>query len=381
MITPADIKTSALRSYAKYLSSLVTGEVFFPLDIRFGKRRPKGDFHDFDRQRATLLRASKGEQRRGFSVEFEPQQTRRYGLQMLPARIYFETDEDYLHSIGKTEEATHFRALCDTTSAVLPDLLPWVAQRPLDVLPFYSVWPDLLLVCSYFRENPRPGCYIRELPLEIHTKFIEEHAGILRKMLEFLLPEDAYDTSQSRFATRFGLKDVEPLVRIRCLSAEAKSKLNFSLEDTGVPLSFAHDLDFKELSVVIVENLMTYLTLPTFCGDAVIFGKGFQVGALKDIESLGDARILYWGDLDAQGFMILSQLRAAFPHTESVFMDISTFEDHRVFAVSGTESNIEDLPGISETEHAVFRLLQSHQLRLEQERIPLRYVRDHWPVH
>ncbi|QBD83792.1 hypothetical protein EPA93_45535 [Ktedonosporobacter rubrisoli] len=45
---------------------------------------------------------------------------------------------------------------------------------------YHGDWSDLIAVCDYFLEHPRPACYIREIPVAVHTKFIEQHSGILR---------------------------------------------------------------------------------------------------------------------------------------------------------------------------------------------------------
>lgn len=40
---------------------------------------------------------------------------------------------------------------------------------------------------------------------------------------------------------------------------------------------------------------------------------------------LPHAQLYYWGDLDAQGFEILSQFRGYFPQAQSLLMDSETF--------------------------------------------------------
>jgi len=57
-----------------------------------------------------------------------------------------------------------------------------------------------------------------------------------------------------------------------------------------------------------------------------IFGSGFSVHNLKNAQWLSNCELLYWGDLDVQGFEILSQFRSYFPHAQSMLMDKITFE-------------------------------------------------------
>src|SRR5690606_40331483 len=58
-----------------------------------------------------------------------------------------------------------------------------------------------------------------------------------------------------------------------------------------------------------------------------IFGSGYGVSNLREVEWLLHVEMLYWGDIDVQGFEILSQLRQYFPHTQSVLMDSDTFDE------------------------------------------------------
>lgn len=375
MITPPEIKKKALRQYAKYLSAIVTGESIFPLEIRFGTRMPRGDFHAFDCARAALLKAAKTPQRPGFSVEMTEQVMRRYGHQRIPTRIFFETETDYLVTTDKHQEAAEFKNMVVSFREHLPGTILWLAKHPQRMLPYLSVYRDLLKVCLYFKDHPRPGCYIRELPVEVHTKFIETHTGILKSLLDAVLPEEAIDTGTSRFTVRFGLKDTGTLIRFRLLSGQVKEGLGLPYQELALPVNHFADLDLHGLTVVIIENLMTYLTWPAQCGDLAIFGKGFQAGLLACNKSLSNATLLYWGDLDAQGFMILSQLRTVFPQAQSFLMDLQTYKTHAQFVVEGNPSTVTAVSGLTTDEAKLFSQLKEDNCRLEQEHIPLSYVR------
>jgi hypothetical protein len=379
MIDPPKIKRKALRAYPAYLASLVARTRYFPLEIRFGKNIPKGDYHQFDLHRKALIEASTHHKPNGYTLELSTRQTRRYGEQLLPSRIYFESERDYLEGIGKVQESERFKIFVVLLRTSLPELVPWLSEHVEDVLPYLHEGEDLLKVCLYFRENPAPGCYIRELPIEVHTKFIEEHAGILKRMLDELLPPAFIDSSQTSFALRFGLRQAEPLIRMRLMSERAKNALDLYQDDFGLPASVFRALPMQGLIVVIVENLMTFLTLPASCGDVAVFGKGFQINLLRETNNLAEADILYWSDLDAQGFMMLSQLKSAFPLARSVLMDRFTFDAHRAYVVNGTPCPAFRLPGLTEEEQAMFFQLSEGTLRLEQERISQAFVRKHWP--
>ena len=46
-------------------------------------------------------------------------------------------------------------------------------------------------------------------------------------------------------------------------------------------------------------------------------------------------RIIYWGDIDVEGFLILSRLRNLFENVESILMDETSLEAHIRWAVPG----------------------------------------------
>jgi len=70
------------------------------------------------------------------------------------------------------------------------------------VIDHSSKWQDLVAVCQYFVGNPKPMIYIRELPIEVHTKFVEENKGLLKSLLDFLI-ERYINKTESDFEKRF----------------------------------------------------------------------------------------------------------------------------------------------------------------------------------
>ena len=379
MITPESIRNKALRAYPAYLTALAEGRPFFPRDIRFGKHAPKGDYHRFAARREALLAASKAERGAGYTVELAPRRMRRYGEQLLPARIFFETEADYLAFTGKADEAAAFKAALERTSSLMPSLVPWLARHPRHALPHLDCWGDLLAVCAYFLDHPQPDRYARELPISVHTKFIEEHTGILRRMLDEVLPEADIRQDEKDFYRRYGLRYDEPLLRARFLDVRLQARYGVPVADLSTPVSAFARLDWRGARGLIVENKLTFLTLPPQANGFALWGGGFRVGVLREVGWLADVPLRYWGDLDAQGFMILSQLRSFLPHARSFLMDRATLDAFRTFIVPGTpvpESDVRTLPYLTLEEQALFAWLAEENLRLEQERIPLAFVQE-----
>ena len=370
MITADEIKQKAVRKYRPFLRAVVQGEPFFPLEIRFRKAKAGDEYLALREWVGALLAGSKAERGFGYEVMLAEKKSRRYGRQSLPAHIIINKEDDFLRLIGKKREFGEWKTAVSHTIATFPQLQNWLAQHPHRVLPHLPIWDDLLLVCAYFVAHPRPDLYMRELPVPVHSKFIEEHQAILRHLLDELLPPDAILADESHFERRFGLRYDEPQIRLRLLDESLRGELGWPTADISITLSACAGLmGINGRILLIVENKMTFLTLPPLQNGIAIWGKGFQVNLLREVGWLADCDMLYWGDLDAQGFAILSQLRGYWPQTRSFLMDAATLEKYGDFVVTGTPSPVMELGHLDEGETAVYRQLATRNWRLEQERI------------
>lgn len=368
MITPDEIRKKADRLYTPFLQSLLLGEHFFPLDLPCGKI-PYDDYQELKEAVQQLLKGSKEQAGCGYQVELIQRNNRKYGMQSLPSRIVFETETDYLKFIQKEQEVADFQYAVARIRKELPDLNIWLNQNPKKVVKQLGNWENLFRVCVYFQNNPKPNLYIRELPINVHTKFIEQNQGILKELLSAILPDDAIEREENDFEKRFGLRYAEPSVTIRVLDKNLQVKYGISTSEMSILISDLKSRSLQGYRFIVTENLMNFRTLPDLSNSFAIWGMGFNVAILKDVEWLTDCQIIYWGDLDAQGFEILSLLRSYFPQTISVMMDRETFDKFQEFAVLGTVSKIANLSYLTSEEHDLFSDLSKQTIRLEQEKI------------
>jgi hypothetical protein len=161
---------------------------------------------------------------------------------------------------------------------------------------------------------------------------------------------------------------------VRLLDGQLEKQYGLPLHELCIPSSQLVHCDLREQRCIITENKMTFLTLPALPHTFAILGGGFKVSGLAALAWLVTCSIIYWGDLDAQGFQILSQLRAIFPHVVSLMMDETTFSTFSTFAVEGTPSPVRQLPNLTAEEQALFLRLVRDNIRLEQERISHSYA-------
>jgi hypothetical protein len=372
MITPAEIRLKAERQYLAFLQNWLRDEAFQPLSWPTG--RPSSDFATTRAEVQRLQSTEKNATVPGYRIESQVQQTRALNVQTLPVRVWLDTPEDFLHLIKKDEEFACFSQDVALMREQLPQLENWVERFPRKLLDWHTDWAELLLVCRYFLEHPRPGLYIRELPINVHTKFIEQHQGILRELLDHLLPAGTVKPDAPTFQQRYGLREEEPMARVRFLDDQLRQRSALPFSEISVPCSQLAQVDFSGQTCIITENKMTFLTLPPLPRTFAILGGGFQVSNLAAIPWLKTCPIIYWGDLDAQGFQILSQLRSVFPHVTSLMMDEATFCACAEFRVPGTICRVRQLPHLKEEEHSLFVKLAEETSRLEQERINQKYA-------
>jgi len=373
MITPTEIRKKAGNKYLAFLRALVEGRGFDSIVIA-GNKKPNDDTVQFEKELTELIACSKEKRGYGYSIEYQKVKTRRHGAQDIPVSIAFQTEHDYLKFIGKEQETAGFRKDVEKILSAFPALAEWVSKFPNKVLDNHKIWCDLLKVCTYFKNNPKPQLYIRELPIQIDTKFIERNKGIIKELLDIIIAE-SINTDDTRFETRFNLRYDEPLVRFRFLDKTLSQALFSGIDDMSIPISQFRKIEIPVETVYVVENKMSMLTFPPKHKSIVVWGHGFGVNILKDVTWLRSKKIHYWGDLDAQGFQILSELRSHFCQVESFLMDRESFDRFYESEV-GTETNVEKVLCLTPEEREMFNFLKEGNYRLEQEKIPLEYVAD-----
>ena len=374
MITPIEIKKKAANKYKAYLQSIVEGESFNPIVIA-GDKKPNENTVKFEEELTELINFSKEKKGYGYNIEYQTVKTKRHGIQDIPISISFQTEFDYLKYINKEKDTAKFKKDITSILSYFPELKDWIYKYPIKVIE--NDWESLLNVCKYFKAVPQPHLYIRELPIQVHTKFIENNKGIIRELLDIIIAEHI-NIDEKQFESRFNLKYDETLVRFRILDEAVSQQLFGGIDDISIPISEFQNIVLPIHTVYIVENKMNMLTFPAQSNGIVVFGKGFGVDIMKNVEWLKTKKIYYWGDLDAYGFQILSEIRTHFEQVESFMMDRQTF-DLFYEGNKGTETNVEKDLCLTSEESEMFKYLKENNLRLEQEKIPHEYAKTKIP--
>lgn len=374
MITSAEIKKKALRKYIDYLRSVATGRDFQPLEILCDKKA-SGTMAEFQKEINDIRSLSKEVKGYGYTIEWKTVKTKLLGTQDLPSKVMFETTDDFERFLQKVKEVANFRRDVVLISEKFPKLKFWIEKCPQKVVDNSECWTDIMKVLDFFSANPQPQMYIRELPIKVHTKFIECHKAIICELLDIVI-EKSVDTEEKEFEKRYHLRYDEPLVRMRLLDSALAASFFSGVDDISISVSQFLNLQIPASKVFIVENKVNFLTFPPVACSIVVWGKGYGVASIKNSELLKSVDLIYWGDLDAQGFEILSQFRSYFPHVKSLLMDRMTFDkyfenDH------GTPSRVDMQLNLTPEEEELYQYLKSNNYRLEQEKIPQDYVVEH----
>ena len=379
MITPKEIKDKTERKYISFLQSLVEQRPFEKLVIRGDKSYTKSSLSEFEREIQQIHSHSKGKKGFGYTLDFQKVKTKYLGVQDLPISIYFDNEKDFLKFLGKEYEVDSFKSNIEIILREFPELKDWIIKNPKKVIDNANEWINILLVCQFFKQNPKPNFYIRELPVKVHTKFVERNKSIIRELLDVLISEHV-KSEEKEFENRFNLKYAEPQIRFKVLDKTISDRFFSGIDDIAIPVSQFEKLDLPIFKVLVVENkttLYTTLTLPKMNDTIAIFGSGFSVFNLKNVRWFDNLKLLYWGDIDVQGFEILSQFRTYFPHTKSVLMDKQAF-DTFFENDNGTRTNISTKLNLTDEEQLLYDILKTNNWRLEQEKIPLEYVNKYF---
>ena len=179
MITSAEIKKKASRKYTDYLRGVAFGMTFQPIVIPCDKKA-SDTIAEYQKEFNDIRSLSKEVKGYGYTICWRTVKTKMLGTQGLPSKIKFETAEDFERFLQKVKEVDVFRKNVALINGKFPELQCWIEKYPLKVIDNSEYWSDILKVLGYFSKNPQPQLYIRELPIEVHTKFIEQHKTVDR---------------------------------------------------------------------------------------------------------------------------------------------------------------------------------------------------------
>ena len=375
-LTAETIAEKAENIYSKFLKEWIFGSDadFFPFRVRARFSIDPKDSMGTIQASEKLLAKSKAGRGWGYTVHREQIRTRDFGNNQVPAMITIDTLDDLLRLANRTDEFHATNCVVTYVRGTFPQLSDWLKTNVRSIHRYVEPIEGLILVTQYFLNNPWPDHFARQIPVSVDTKFVQRHASVLREWLDLLLPSSAIDVNETTFARRFGLRDGQPHRAMRLLDTALGVELGLPFDELSLPLRSITRLPVKDVTAFVVENDLNLLTLPAFRRGIGIRGEGNAVNRLESVKWLNHCRILYWGDIDVEGFQILSRLRSLFPHVRSIVMNMETIKRHDAVLGIGNGATPPAPTNLTPEEAAAFEYCVQHNARLEQEKIEQAFV-------
>ncbi|GAB5403426.1 MAG: hypothetical protein Aurels2KO_16570 [Aureliella sp.] len=367
------IRRKAERLFPRAIDAWLGGEhEFFPVRVPANMKIPPGTPHvDVVAWSARLAENSKASTGSGYTVERSTIRSRAHGTNEFPTAIFFDSLTDLAAFTRKKDQLKRLRSALETITERLPELKDWTTGNWKKIVKAHQDIPSLLTVVEFMRDNPMPGCYIRELPVAVSTKLVESYKPMLQSWLDIVLPPEHINFgADSDFAARYGFRSPRRHILVRVLDEALQRELGLPWSELSLPADQLTSLPVRDAQIIFTENKLNVLTIPRFRRGIVIGGLGNDLKLLSSIPWLKTSPVTYFGDIDVEGFQILSRFRHLFPHAQSIQMHLDTLNRYRELCIPGNGSQPSPPTGLTDHELAAFQLCVSENLRLEQERIP-----------
>lgn len=374
---PEDIRAAVLRRWTDgtLLRAYAAGEDCPPMEVPL--RGPSASTLGDDLTAAQqwvgeIVAGGRSEGR--YAVQWTSVGGRHIGRTRIPARALVTTYAQAWSLLGVAADVRRFSDLL-TLVAPVPAVRSWVLANPHRALDLGEEWPALLAAHAWLAEHRGSGAYLRQISAPgVDTKFAERHRAVLADLL-------GVSRSAAGFITDLGLRARPQLLRMRPGPGAGLPGALRTLTEVAARPDEAATLPVSVRTALVVENEITYLSVPVPDDGIVLWGKGFEADAVGGLPWLGSARVHYWGDLDTHGFAILNRLRAWLPHTTSVLMDRDTLLAHRDRWGAEPTPTRAHLARLAPAEAALYDDLVTDRLgeriRLEQERIDWTWALEH----
>lgn len=371
MITPNELFEKSDKLFNKVITAVLKQEDIFRLVIPSNKKLSGTNFSQLKAVIVPLYQQSKQVKGKGYSIEWK-EKIVDGTKQKIPSKIFFEGLDDYLFYTKRTKDYEAINTAFDKITASFNSLAGWAKENVSFLLNQADKIDDLIKVCVYFCNNKPPHIlYLRELPIEVHSKFIEDNTAALKKILDVLLPTEWINKSETDFSSRYYIKKPNVYTQIRILDEALKPVIGY--DELALALDDSALLNWQPEKVFIIENRACFLSFPKVKNAVAIFGEGFKSRISKHIPWLAKAELFCWFDLDAAGFEMLDMIRQYYPNAKSFLMDKKTYNQFIQFSVTKVYRKLQ-LKNLHADELQLYNFLQTYNKRLEQERITNSYI-------
>lgn len=377
--TSADIAKAVRRRWddGSLARRYCAGDDFEPISVPVTGPAASQIGDDFGGVQAWIDDLQNGTEQRGkrrYELEYRQIGGRAFGRNQLPCRAVITSWDEAWSLLAVHDDIATLDSVVEQ-SRDEPRVLRWVLNKPLQALRHGRQWPELLAAFTWLDYHRGSMRYIREVDAPgVDTKFIESHRGVLGELLNV-------SKAAARFTAELGMAPKPDGVRLRFRTGfagmpEGLSDATFRVEELA-------RLPVRLESAVIVENEITFLSIPVPENGIIIFGDGYAVDKCARLPFLAAAQVYYWGDIDSHGFAIINRLRHSYPQAQSFLMDAETLHAHRDRWGAEPKPTNAHLAGLNAAEAQLYDELiagtYGDRLRLEQERIDWSWAHQRFP--
>ena len=362
----------------QYLTSLITGEDFFPCNIPCNKKE-SGNFLSDASTYKELGEKSKKSKGKGYRIITNKDEVSESKSSTKIKQILIENEDDFLYLLKKEKQALEFKNTIQKFRAAFDVNIvdEYLLKNKKTLLSYDSIFVDNFIEMSHFLvSNPSSMMYPREIPVKCDTKFLEKNLSSFKTFIKYFRD---IDLSLDKWQ-QLGLINPEYTVSLLYGSTFTINcgKSSFKCPILSVEPSSLTTMQGNFDRIFILENKTTFYTFPLKENEAAIYCGGFGILVLKNISFLKSSDVYYFGDLDEHGFAILSKFRALYNDVKSFCMDPATIKEYESNLIKG-EIYKGDITMLNQREEEALEYLKEHKIdefssRIEQEKISSAFI-------
>jgi len=363
------------KAYEDFLRRTIRKEDFQPVRLRGGKKKPETT-QALHQAIQGFLTYEKKEGQPGWNITWEHWQSRKLGKQRWPVDIIIATEEDLVFILKKQEEVSRFRQQLETLVAWNDKISGWLEAQPNRVLQYHPHWKDICAVLDFLMQQDCTAFYLRNLPVPVHTKFIETHQSSILSLIRHFQPE-RFSIEINDLEKALGLRKKPLLYPVRWLDKAMAIQHTAGFDVLALTPSALKSAGWVLKEIWLVENETNLYLLPHRQNALAICSMGYSLHGLKDIPLFFRSSLIYWGDLDEDGFIMLGNFRQYYPHLQSVLMDHQTVLHHQKEIETINYRFSKPVEGLQKKENVAYLHLLEKKGRIEQEKLQQAFVQHY----
>ncbi|MCR5757911.1 MAG: hypothetical protein K6F95_08400 [Selenomonas sp.] len=296
-----------------------------------------------------------------------------------PKKAEFRSAEEALKYLREWQRFQRLQTRCAKISRDFPQLRSLCGVYRQEILSTVGLEEKIWQLAHYFSGNYRRDCYLRELDIPyVDTKFMEKNKKLTADIFFVLHPEEeGHSFKDLCTLLNWQVQAPTPNIYLRSLD---KRKTIGGLQELMVTAEQLARLAVSFSRIFFTENKLNGFVFPEVEDGLMIFGAGN--GVVAESETIPwlvrQEKLWYWGDIDRDGFRILSRVREKYPQVRSFLMGKELAKKYSYFMTADTGKKGEMPSNLTDQEQDCWCYLAEQPLgmsRLEQEKIPLHEVK------